>query len=558
MLHAAGGEENVVSYGAHKSYYGQGYIRGMKNHHPRIRFILFPSLMLPILVLVMTIIFSRPCSALFVVWKQPQSLMSGSSSSISYSATRSTINRMRLFGTSRRLADTLIQCCVVDKNSTATTTNLRACVVVAGGGGTAISTLASTPGASHLLVEGRVLYDPQSIVHFITNNNNNKHSPISSFCSKETAIALATSALSTCLVVTPSLSEKINCVGIGCTSVLVSNTPHKGQHRCYVALAASNGLCKLYSCIFSKNPMNIPRDTTEEKQPTTQRPRTREEEEELVSSIILYALLKHRREQIVTTYTTHLHSMLPLIDDVLATLNDDTLLVQGEDMFTEEDVTEDLSNDQNNQLLETAVRRVLTNAISTPKGDIYANANSSCLLLVPVRDSSHSTISLTPITPITLPKNIILFPGSFNPPHKGHMMLANAAVKFIWEKQKKQQQQQRDDSTLLLNKEQTPCVIFEMSITNADKPPMDLSEVMKRIQLFCTTPLDLPQDWSIVLTSTPLFVEKIHLFSNVVRNTLTSNHGMYAFFTLVIFFPDCLHLYSFGKRPIFYFIFFIL
>jgi len=63
-----------------------------------------------------------------------------------------------------------------------------------------------------------------------------------------------------------------------------------------------------------------------------------------------------------------------------------------------------------------------------------------------------------------------------------------------------------------------------MSITNADKPPMDLSEVMRRIQLFCSSSLDLPQDWSILLTSTPLFVEKILLFSNVVLDTKTSNY----------------------------------
>jgi len=471
--------------------------------------------MLPLLVLVMTI-FSRPFSAF--VLKHQQSLLSRTSYS-----TRST-NRMLLFSTTRRLAETLIQC-VVDKNSTVTTNNLRACVVVAGGGGTAISTLASTPGASNLLVEGRVLYDPHSIVHFLTNNNP-KHSSkkLSSFCSKETAIALANSALYTSLVLTPSLSSRISCVGIGCTSVLVSNTPHKGQHRCYVALVASNGSCKLYSCTFSKNHI-IQRNTTEETQTTTKRPRTRVEEEELVSSIILYALLKHLREQMVTTYITQVNTMLPLIDDVLATLHDDTLLVHGEDMLTEEDVAEGISTNQNNKLLENAVRRVLTNTITTPKGDTYANADTSCLLLVPVKDSTHQTVSLTPISPITLPKNVIIFPGSFNPPHEGHMMLARAAVKYIWDKQKKQQQQQkRQDPTIILYEEQTPCVVFEMSITNADKPPMDLSEVMRRIQLFCSSSLDLPQDWSILLTSTPLFVEKILLFSNVVLDTKTSNY----------------------------------
>jgi hypothetical protein len=35
------------------------------------------------------------------------------------------------------------------------------------------------------------------------------------------------------------MAERTSCVGLGCTSVLVSNTPKKGHHRCYVALTTS-------------------------------------------------------------------------------------------------------------------------------------------------------------------------------------------------------------------------------------------------------------------------------------------------------------------------------
>ena len=77
-----------------------------------------------------------------------------------------------------------------------------------------------------------------------------------------------------------------------------------------------------------------------------------------------------------------------------------------------------------------------------------------------------------------------LFPGAFNPLHSGHINMAK------WAK----------DSL------QIP-IIFELSIINADKPPLRAKEIVERINLFTNEAL--------FLTQAPTFVEKALLFPNV-------------------------------------------
>ncbi|VGO18052.1 nucleotidyl transferase family protein [Pontiella sulfatireligans] len=83
------------------------------------------------------------------------------------------------------------------------------------------------------------------------------------------------------------------------------------------------------------------------------------------------------------------------------------------------------------------------------------------------------------------PDKAILFPGSFNPLHKGHQGLLLAAERVS------------DREGLL-----------ELSVTNVDKPPLGIVEVECRL-------LQLKGMYLAVLTCAPTFAEKAELFPGV-------------------------------------------
>ncbi|MGE0257564.1 MAG: hypothetical protein AB7H71_05125 [Alphaproteobacteria bacterium] len=83
---------------------------------------------------------------------------------------------------------------------------------------------------------------------------------------------------------------------------------------------------------------------------------------------------------------------------------------------------------------------------------------------------------------LSAPRPSVLFPGSFNPIHEGHVLLARVAEQF----------------------RQQP-VAFEISVTNVDKPPLAGEAVRSRLAQFA---------WKapVELTRAPTFVEKSRLF----------------------------------------------
>jgi hypothetical protein len=83
---------------------------------------------------------------------------------------------------------------------------------------------------------------------------------------------------------------------------------------------------------------------------------------------------------------------------------------------------------------------------------------------------------------LSAPRHLVLMPGSFNPLHTGHVLLARFAEEH----------------------KQQP-VAFEMSVTNVDKPPLAGETVRQRLRQFAwKSPVEL--------TRAPTFLEKSRLF----------------------------------------------
>src|ERR1700737_3770759 len=83
---------------------------------------------------------------------------------------------------------------------------------------------------------------------------------------------------------------------------------------------------------------------------------------------------------------------------------------------------------------------------------------------------------------LSAPQPLVLFPGSFNPLHEGHVLLARVAEEL---------------------RQQT--LAFEISVTNVDKPPLAGETVRRRLAQFAwKSPVEL--------TRAPTFAEKSRLF----------------------------------------------
>ena len=333
------------------------------------------------------------------------------------------------------------------------------CIAIAGGGGHAISTLASTPGASSLLLEGNVVYDRKSYLSYVDLPSNTASFPYSSLKAAKMA---SEAALKRALLFRSSKMQLMpGCIGIGCASTLVSSSPDSPRGSGYIVATRADG-----------RQLSLNVSLTGKLNGSVSDYRNRNDEDVFISHLILRSIELIQNDEIsIKTNSTKTD-----IGDLI-----------------EEDWGASLPKSDSGSVEEIAV--VAANRIL--EGD------EDAVVLLPTFKDGHPNSYRALKLPV-IPHGSLVFPGSINPPHVGHISLAKAAV--------------RTANRVVEKKYNHHGVFMELSLTNADKPPIDPKTVSDRISRFCQLD-DLPEKWGVILSRAPLFSQKVSTLQSCVIDT---------------------------------------
>jgi len=423
---------------------------------------------------------------------------------------------------------------------------IRACIAIAGGGSYATSSILSIPGASSVLLESVVVYDRKSFGEYLSCNTNDDDRWLKDmddqvvarwkggamekndddvsfatsdadidenikrsfkFCSIEAAMLLSHSALRRSVNLSSNFADRcLRSTGVGCTSSLVAG-PGEGRKgrksRAYVACSTLSSGTWVWELEF---------DCEDDIR------RSRLEEELVVSNVVLLAMIRCRENR------QSIETPVDRIGDEIGSILRKILNHEG-DSFTEKRMH---PRNFNTYLSREGSRAVASGASQIVDGlaDIVA--------VLPIIGYQAKAVRMQPLLSdcdIPIPRDVLILPGSYNPPHMGHVGLANAAVLALKRLRRKEKSERENSmsSAILQSLWDTvdehidghcdPPVLFEMSVTNVDKPPLDPMEVLRRVDLFASLSLssiDMPKDWAIILTNAPLFTQKTDILNSLI------------------------------------------
>eukprot|EP00527_Entomoneis_sp_CCMP2396_P000027 CAMPEP_0198148506 /NCGR_PEP_ID=MMETSP1443-20131203/41667_1 /TAXON_ID=186043 /ORGANISM="Entomoneis sp., Strain CCMP2396" /LENGTH=498 /DNA_ID=CAMNT_0043813199 /DNA_START=344 /DNA_END=1840 /DNA_ORIENTATION=- len=338
----------------------------------------------------------------------------------------------------------------------------RLSLAMAGGGGNFLGLLASTPGASKILLQGSILYDRESYRRFVQQTLDRESFRYASVESSEYA---ADAALSQSLVLSAAGDAKFghhptknlrHSVGIGSASALSSNDGTNKRSRAFCTVQTSDSFKLTLQARLAKTG-------------DMETDRTRFDEDIFVAHCILTCL----------EYTLQVRNNLAS----LSTNGDGSFHIDEKVITKRGDEISVVAAYKNGRHF-TTTRSILKKAAEL----ILEGKEDSVLLLAKPADDNgqpdYQILNKTVIPPLSL-----VFPGSFNPPHVGHVQLVKSAM------------------------EASKCdtAWFELSLTNAEKPPIQTDEVVNRLTQFLELREEMPAHWGILLTNAPLFKQKVDL-----------------------------------------------
>jgi hypothetical protein len=258
------------------------------------------------------------------------------------------------------------------------------CISVTGGGGQAIAWLLAVPGASACLLEATVPYSPVSGRQWM----GGAATAPASLCSEEAAVALAREAYSRAMHLSVAehgltLSAAAPVLGIGCTAAVASTRPKRGEHRCHVAAYSSAGVAT-YSLRLAKGR------------------RDRAGEDVVVGRLVLRAIFEAAGLQQLADFSSAALLLEPATTDSSA----------------------DSSAASAVETVPVAQRTAVTDALQAVMDGVVKTA---VVLPTTTADAAAAAQSQQFFADLPVPAPAIVFPGSFNPLHEGHVGLVRAA-----------------------------------------------------------------------------------------------------------------------------------
>ncbi len=340
-------------------------------------------------------------------------------------------------------------------------TGLRFVATILGGGSAFISDYLAIPGASSSFLEAQTPYARAATKRVLGFEPEN-------YVSEQTALRLASVSLARAESYSrdDGIDRVDDLIGIGATATLATTVAKKGDHRCR---CVARGRFGTFSAAITLK----------------KGARTRAQEERIAADFILSTLLfaAQRRDEAASP-------------DRLWRESETTDFFQtDEPLFPEDKATltwigvDPISDD----FLRNRVSRPdALAAIQWQKGAITALKLADGRELAVESDLSDAlanvaTRAKTPASQSPSAPRRAIFPGSFNPPHRGHLAIA-----------------QRTAAKTGANVE------FELSARNVDKPSLDPLELARRAKALNALAPENPL-W---ISNAPRYVEKATLFPN--------------------------------------------
>lgn len=367
-------------------------------------------------------------------------------------------------------------------------------VFITGGGTTSLEWLFTVPGASGSLMDAGVVYSRSALEKFIQSTI---HDQGASACSSATALAMADSSWTRANELLLAESRDFNDLrdvavfGVSCSASLLSDIPKKGPHRVFVA-STTQTKSSIYTIELQKGY------------------RSRVMEDAVCSRLLLEAIARASGVE-------------PLPSDYLIHSADDT--VSDSSRSSDNPVTESVLTHtiERKDILDRICRKEVKQALFVKR---LRKSDSSNVGDEKVGDVHEKFLVLEDVP---LPKGTLVFPGSFNPLHEGHIALVVAGLRKIASATSSSQERIRCSSPQRNHREGDDTeehemwrkipIVFEISAVNADKPPLPREEIVRRIDQF--DPFNNPAlraagltNIAVCVTSEPLFLQKSKLFAD--------------------------------------------